>query len=87
YEGCSFVKVLLEDGVDGTYGKAAARHLAHLRKFVEGLAAEAGIGDPPAFATGWYMLMEGAMVAALSGNRNAALDAHLIAERLLDDAK
>jgi AcrR family transcriptional regulator len=86
YEGCSFIKVLYEDGADGAFGKAAARHRGNVRRLVERLAAEARIPDFEQFAHAWHILMEGAIVAASAGNRQAALIAKQAGETLLFNA-
>lgn len=83
YEACSFIKVLMEDGPSGAYAKAAARHMAHIRRFVERLAAQAEITDAEQFARAWHMLMQGSVIAAFAGDKNAARVAHKAGESLL----
>jgi AcrR family transcriptional regulator len=74
FEGCSFIKVLLESS-RGRVHRAAAMHLSKIRAIVRGLAREAHLRDPDAFAQAWQMLMSGSIVSASEGNRNAARDA------------
>jgi AcrR family transcriptional regulator len=85
FEGCSFVNVLLEisDPAHDLH-TASAGYLAHIRAFVEGLAAEAGIADPGAFAHKWHILMKGSIVAAGEGDRMAARRAREVAALVLE---
>ena len=46
-----------------------------IRAMVCGLAREAHLREPEAFAQAWQMLMGGSIVSASEGNRNAARDA------------
>lgn len=87
YEACSFMKVLFEDGPQGPYGKAAARHLAHIRRFVERLAAQADIDNVEQFAKAWHILMQGSVIAAYAGDKNAARTAQKAAEMLLQGSR
>lgn len=72
YEGCSFMKVLFEDGPRGAFGKSATRYRANVRRLVERLASQAGIADVAQFSVAWHMLMEGSIVAAFAGDKDAA---------------
>src|SRR5882762_970099 len=73
FEGCSFVKVLLEHGDQGhPVRKAAQAHLATIRAFLRQLAADAGVHDADAFARQIQMVMMGSIVAAYAGDRDAA---------------
>src|SRR6267143_4776301 len=73
FEGCSFVKALLEHGERGHRVRiAAVRHLDTIRTFVKQLAEEARMRDPDGFARQWQMLMAGCIVAAHAGDRDAA---------------
>jgi len=84
FEGCSFVNVLLEIAIrDDAVRQASVRHLANIRAFLSGLAAEAGIEDPDAFARQWHILMKGSIVAAGEGDRAAAARARELGELLL----
>jgi AcrR family transcriptional regulator len=72
FEGCPFVRVLLEYPSGHPSRRAARRHLANIRAFLAELAVEAGLRNPQQFAATWQMMMKGAMVAACAGNRDAA---------------
>jgi AcrR family transcriptional regulator len=73
FEGCSFVKVLLEHGERGhPVRKAAEAHLVTIRAFLRQLAADAGVRDAGAFARQMQMVMMGSIVAAYAGDRDAA---------------
>ena len=79
FEGCSFIKILLEMGAHHPLGAASATHLKNIRSFVGSLAAHAGIADPEAFARAWHILMKGAIVAAMEGDHEAAQRAKSLA--------
>src|SRR5258705_5470533 len=73
FEGCSFIKVLLEHGDPGhPVRKAAGAHIETVREFLRGLAADAGVHDADAFARQLQMVMTGSIVAAYAGDRDAA---------------
>ena len=72
FEGCSFIKALLESNRKSPVHACAANQLAKMRAFLCGLAQEAGLRDPEEFAQIWQMLMSGSIVSAYEGNRDAA---------------
>jgi len=73
FEGCSFIKVLLEHDDRGhPVRKAAETHIETVRVFLRGLAADAGVRDADAFARQLQMVMMGSIVAAHAGDRDAA---------------
>ncbi len=84
FEGCSFINVLLET-TDQTSDvrRASVTHLATIRSFIEGLAADAGVSDPEAFARQWHILMKGSIVSAGEGDRKAAVRARDLGSLLL----
>jgi AcrR family transcriptional regulator len=85
FEGCSFIKVLLEMGdLDSPLGKASAAHLEYIRSVVRTLAEEAGVQDSEAFAHSWHILMKGSIVAAGEGDELAGKRAGAMGEDLLD---
>ena len=85
FEGCPFLTSLLEfEDRDDPLRTACLKHLATIRAFVAGLAEDAGIEDPARFAAQWQILMNGAIVAAQEGNRQAAREAQELAELLLE---
>jgi AcrR family transcriptional regulator len=88
FEGCSFINALLEtaDPADVVH-QASRDYLARIRGFVEGLAAEAGLSDPAAFAGQWHILMKGSIVAAGEGDRQAARRAQEVARLLLSQRR
>ena len=87
FEGCSFINVMLEhaDPRDPVR-RASVSYLAGIRRFVEGLAREAGIADARGFAQEWHILMKGSIVAAGEGDRDAARRAKRIGALLLEHA-
>jgi AcrR family transcriptional regulator len=85
FEGCAFVRVLLEYQADNPLRVAAAGHLARMRDFVGELANEAGIKDASNFSETWHMLMKGSIIAAAEGNRQAASQAKRAATLILDN--
>jgi AcrR family transcriptional regulator len=85
YEGCSFVKVLLETADrDSPVGAASVHYLENIRTIVRELAEEAELNDPEAFALSFHILMKGAIVQAAEGDREAARRAKGMAQLLLD---
>ncbi len=85
FEGCAFVTSLLEfDDRADPVRQACVVHLANIRAFVRGLAAEAGVDDPERFAGQWHILMKGSIVAAHEGDRDAATKARELGELLLE---
>ena len=84
FEGCSFINVLLESKINSPVGQAAAIHLAKIRAIVRGLAVEARLRDPDAFAQVWHMLMKGSIVSACEGNEKAAREAKRAANLVID---
>jgi AcrR family transcriptional regulator len=85
FEGCSFINVMLEIvEPDHPVRDAAVRHLAEIRAFLSGLAAEAGVEDPDAFARQWHILMKGSIVAAAEGDVQAAARARELGSLLLE---
>ena len=84
FEGCSFINVLLETADrDHPFGAASVRYLENIRAIVRGLAEEAELRDPEAFALSWHILMKGAIVHAAEGDRQAAKRAQAMAKLLL----
>ena len=88
FEGCSFINVLLEyPDPDHPLHLACAEYLASIRGFLAGLAREAGVREPEAFARQWHILMKGSIVAAGEGDQDAALRAQAVGRLLLDSAR
>jgi AcrR family transcriptional regulator len=84
FEGCSFINVLLESAPRSPLRRAAAVHLAKIRRIILDLAKEQGLKAPEKFAEVWHMLMKGSIVAACEGNKDAAREAKLAARIILD---
>jgi AcrR family transcriptional regulator len=87
FEGCAFINVMLETA-DAAHPAhtASVASLANIRRFLEGLAREAGIDDPAGFARKWHILMKGSIVAAGEGDHDAARRAQEMGRLLLADA-
>jgi hypothetical protein len=51
--------------------QAQASHLAGIRAILSRRATEAALADADHFAQTWHILMQGSMVAASAGNREA----------------
>jgi len=84
FEGCSFVKVLLEHGDRGDPVRNAAQaHLETIRAFLRQLAADSGVRDVDAFARQLQIVMMGSIVAAYAGDRDAARRAKELGSLLL----
>jgi AcrR family transcriptional regulator len=87
YEGCAFVKVLLEhDDPAHPIRKSTEDHLRTVRDFVRQLAEEARVRDPDGFARQWQIVMMGSIIAAYAGDRDAARRAKKLGVLLLADA-
>ena len=86
FEGCAFINVLLESQPGQPVRAASIVHLATIRDFLRGLAADAGVRDAAGFARQWHILMKGSIVAAGEGDRDAALRARAMGRLLLIDA-
>jgi AcrR family transcriptional regulator len=84
FEGCSFINVMLELSDRDDPGRVASvHHLSVIREFLAGLASEAGVADPEAFAHQWHILMKGSIVAAAEGDMLAAQRARELGALLL----
>ena len=84
YEGCSFINVLLELGVDHPAGQACVAHIDHVRDIVRSRAVAAGLTDVEGFASSWHILMKGAIILAEVGDLDAALRAQRMARSLIE---
>jgi AcrR family transcriptional regulator len=85
YEGCLFMRTLLELG-DRTTSPAAAsvEALARIHTWLTGLAQEAGVRDPARFAAQWQLVMLGSLAKAATGDTEAAAEARGVASLLLE---
>lgn len=85
YEGCLFMRTLLETPDPANPVRAAAATgLENVRVLIRGLAQEAGVHDADVFALQTQMLLFGAIVAAVHGRLDAALQAREVARLLLE---
>jgi AcrR family transcriptional regulator len=85
YEGCTYVRVLLEMGPDHALGQASIVHLARVREQVCALAQEARLREAEAFSRSWHILIKGAIIAAVEGDPDAARRARQMGTLLLED--
>ena len=84
FEGCSFVKVLLEhDDPEHPVRRAAEAHIETIRAFLRQLAGDAGVRDVDAFARQLQIVMMGSIIAAYAGDRDAARRAKELGSLLL----
>jgi AcrR family transcriptional regulator len=85
YEGCLFVRALLETRDPASpIHSAAVAGLGNIRAFVRGLAEDADVDDPDTVALQIQMLLLGSTVAAVYGDADAAVKARDVARLLLE---
>jgi AcrR family transcriptional regulator len=84
FEGCSFIKLLLEMGPEHTAGRAGVHYLGNIRSIVQSLAQEAGLRDAEDFARSCQLLMQGAIIAAAAGDTDAAQRAKAMVGELIE---
>lgn len=86
FEGCSFLTTMIEiNDKEHPVNQAAIGHLANIRDYIQGLAAEAGIRDTDSFARKWHILMKGSIMAAHEGDIAAAARGREVGELLLKE--
>ena len=85
YEGCSFINVLLEMGIDHPAGQASIAHIDRVRDIVLHRALAAGLTDVEDFASSWQILMKGAIVLAAVGDLDSASRAKKMASTLIEE--
>jgi AcrR family transcriptional regulator len=84
FDGCAFLTTMLEvKDLESPVRQASVMHLANIRVFIAGLAAEAGIEDTDAFSRQWHILMKGSIMAAHEGDTAAAGRAREVGALLL----
>lgn len=83
FEGCPFLRIICESEVGSPVHKATATKLGQIESFVGQLARSADLPDPNGLAAAWMMLMEGAIMSARAGRKDAALKAKEAAAVLL----
>jgi AcrR family transcriptional regulator len=87
FEGCSFTRLLLEfDDRAHPVHIATVHHLEGIRDFLRRLATDAGVIDADGLSRQWQMLMQGSIVSAVKGDRDAALRARHLGTLLLANA-
>jgi AcrR family transcriptional regulator len=85
YDGCLFANSLLEvRNPASPVVTAASAGLAEVREYLSMLAAEAGAPDPERLGRQLQIMMLGAIVAAVEGNRAAAAEARPVAALLIE---
>ncbi len=85
FEGCPFVRSLLEFEDPGDpVRQACVEHLAGIRAYLCDLASAAGALEPARFAAQWHILINGAIIAAHEGDRDAAMKARELGSLLLE---
>lgn len=84
FEGCSFINVLLELGIEHPAGQASSEHGENIRLILRGLAEEAGLVDCDEFAYSLHILMKGSIVSAVDDGARAAQRAKAMAALLIE---
>lgn len=84
YDGCSFIKVLLEMGPVHPTGQASIAYLANLRAVIRQRALAAGLLNTDEFARSFHILMKGAIISATEGEPEAAHRAQSMARLLIE---
>ncbi|GAB5079415.1 TetR/AcrR family transcriptional regulator [Arthrobacter sp. AD-310] len=85
FQACAFVSTMLEMGSAHPLGVASIEYLAHVRSFIRALAVEAGLEQPDIFARSCHILTKGSIIAAVEGDREAAVFAKRMATSLIHD--
>lgn len=85
FEGCPFIRVLLEMGAEHPAGAASVEHLGTLLAFLTRLATDAGFSDPAELALSLHLLLYGSIIQAYSGDIEAAKRAERIARDVMDE--
>jgi len=87
FEGCSFIKTLLEiRESDSAIHRAASSHLGVIREKLQRYAEQADARDPEEMSYQLQILMMGAIVSAGRGDVEAARRARVFAELLLGNS-
>jgi hypothetical protein len=85
YEGCLFTNVLIEThDRRSRIRMTCVAQLGTIKDLLQIYAAEAGVRDPETFAAQMQILMWGSIVAAVDGRLDAAPQARMLAELLLE---
>ena len=84
YDGCSFIKVLLEMGPTHPTGQACIAYMANFRTIIRQRALAAGLLKTDEFARSFHILIKGAIISANEGDPEAALRAQDMARLLIE---
>jgi len=84
FEGCSFINVLLELGIEDPAGRASSDHGENIRLILRGLAEQAGLVDCDEFASCLHILMKGSIVSAVDDGARASQRAKTMARHLIE---
>lgn len=85
FEGCAFVKVLLEMGPEHPLGKACIACLDRIRAHLTSLAEEAGLEETEGFSRSLMILIKGCILSILEGDETSAERAKRMTLRLIED--
>ncbi len=84
YDGCSFIRVLLEMGATHPAGQASIAYMANFRTIIRQRALAAGLLKTDEFARSFHILTKGAIIAATEGDPEAAQRAQDMARLLIE---
>lgn len=86
--GCPFLKATSEfPALNDPIHQVAVRHQSEVRRYIRGIASEAGARDPDGLAARLGLLLRGAIATAqVSGKLEAARKAKDVARRLIHEA-
>jgi AcrR family transcriptional regulator len=84
YDWCTFIHVLLHFGAAHRVGQAAIGHMDNINAMVVRRADAAGLLDIDNFARSFVILMEGATIATIQGDPEAAHRAQDMARTLIE---
>ncbi|WP_210506132.1 TetR/AcrR family transcriptional regulator [Naasia sp. SYSU D00057] len=82
-EGKTFLDALVNLSRDSRIGRPDAEHLAKIRATIAGMAREAGLRDPDAFALTFHVLIKGCVLSALEGDTIAGVRARDMGRELI----
>jgi AcrR family transcriptional regulator len=84
YDGCSFIRVLLEMGATHPAGQASIAYMANFRTIIRQRALAAGLLNTDEFARSFHILTKGAIISATEGDQQAAQRAQDMARLLIE---
>jgi len=83
YRGCAFINTAAESAPGSPVHERTVRHKAEVRRWIRGLAADAGARDPDRLAQGLTLLLDGGLSAGALDADPAAADVAKEAARAL----